>query len=185
MNNGPLDEAELEWLDDVLLKYGDDSAVLDISELDGMLTAILSAPTAVAQSVWLTALWGDTSPEWADAKEESRFTALAVQHSQDIAERLSQAPDQFEPLFGFREMDDQEYIVVEDWCFGYLRGVVLSEWPALPEALQADYAAITLHGNEENIPQIEQMTPEAYAQSQEAIRPAALALYQHWAAQRH
>lgn len=185
MTSGPLNETELEWLDDILLNYGNDTAVMDISELDGMLTALLSAPGDVPQSVWLNALWGDEQPTWASEEEANRFTALVVQHWHDIAERLSQAPDQFEPLFGYREMDGQEYIVVEDWCFGYLRGVQLSEWPALPEEIKADFAAIALHGNEENIPQIEQMTPDAYEQSQEAIRPAALALYHYWAAQRH
>ena len=41
----PLNENELEWLDDTLAKYAAEGAILDVSELDGLLTAILSAPT--------------------------------------------------------------------------------------------------------------------------------------------
>jgi hypothetical protein len=46
MNTGPLNENELEWLDDTLAKYAAEGAILDVSELDGLLTAILSAPTS-------------------------------------------------------------------------------------------------------------------------------------------
>lgn len=47
MNTGPLNENELEWLDDTLAKYAAEGAILDVSELDGLLTAILSAPTDI------------------------------------------------------------------------------------------------------------------------------------------
>ncbi|VEB85115.1 Uncharacterised protein [Citrobacter koseri] len=32
MKTGPLNESELEWLDDVLTKYNTDHAILDVSE---------------------------------------------------------------------------------------------------------------------------------------------------------
>lgn len=44
MKTGPLNESELEWLDDILSKYATEGAILDVSELDGLLTAILSGP---------------------------------------------------------------------------------------------------------------------------------------------
>ncbi len=47
MNTGPLNENELEWLDDTLAKYAAEGAILDVSELDGLLTAIsLRRPTS-------------------------------------------------------------------------------------------------------------------------------------------
>ena len=39
MNTGPLNENELEWLDETLAKYATEGAILDVSELDGLLTA--------------------------------------------------------------------------------------------------------------------------------------------------
>ena len=39
MNTGPLNENELEWLDDTLAKYAAEGAILDVSELDGLLTS--------------------------------------------------------------------------------------------------------------------------------------------------
>ena len=34
MKTGPLNESELEWLDDILTKYNTDHAILDVAELD-------------------------------------------------------------------------------------------------------------------------------------------------------
>ena len=179
MNQGPLNEEELEWLDDTLTKYGNDDSVLDVSELDGMLTAILSAPTMIALAQWQAAVWGGEKqlPHWKSAQEQQRFNDLASQHMNDIAERLCLAPDQFDPLFGYREVDGNDYTIVEEWCFGYMRGVALSDWTTLPEALQTVLEVISLHGEEANITKLEQMTEEEYETSQAAIGPAALELH--------
>ena len=186
MNQGPLTENELEWLDEVLLKYGNEDSVLDVSELDGLLTALLSGPTPVEPAQWLTALWGGEAnvPHWASEEEMTRFMDLTFQHMDDIAQRLSEAPDQFDPMFGYLEEGEDEYTVVEEWCAGYLRGVELGHWPSLPESQQPALAAIALHAQEAQSAQLEQMTPEAYAESQEAIQPAAMQLYDYWQQQR-
>lgn len=182
MNQGPLNEEELEWLDDTLTQYGNDDSVLDVSELDGMLTAILSAPETIHLSQWQTALWGGESqlPHWESEKEQQHFNNLACQHMSDIAERLCHAPDQFEPLFGVHEIDGKEYTIVEEWCFGYMRGVELSNWEALPEQLETVLETIALHGDEAHIAKLEQMTEQEYEASQAAIGPAALQLYRYW-----
>ena len=57
----PLTREELEWLGEVLLERIDDDAVtdgldegiLDVPELDGFLTAIVSGPVALVPSRWL------------------------------------------------------------------------------------------------------------------------------------
>ncbi|RPH25501.1 YecA family protein [Buttiauxella warmboldiae] len=186
MNQGPLNEEELEWLDDTLAQYGNDDSVLDVSELDGMLTAILSAPAQIETSVWQNALWGDETnlPHWESAQQQQRFTDLTTQHMNDIAERLRHAPDQFDPLFGLREIDGIEYTIVEEWCFGYLRGTALSASKTLPEQLQHAFEAIALHGDEANVAKLEQMTGQEYEASQQAIGPAALQLHQYGYEQR-
>ncbi len=182
MQQGPLTEEELEWLDDVLMKYGSDESVVDASELDGLFTAILSGPVLVEPQVWLPLIWGgeENDPEWESDEEFEQFMDLIAQHMNDIADRLNEYPDQFEPLFGLNTVDDQEFVVVEDWCCGYLKGVALGDWSSLPATLQPALAAIALHGEEENLSQLETLTPEAYEQSIEAIRPAAIALHAKW-----
>ena len=178
MKTGPLNESELEWLDDVLTKYNTDKAILDVSELDGLLTAVLSSPFEIEPEQWLVAIWGGAQyvPRWSSEKEMTRFMNLAFQHMADTADRLDEYPEQFEPLFGLREIDEHELTIVEEWCFGYMRGVALSDWSALPDSLKPALEAIALHGTEENFAVVEKMTPEAFEESVDAIRLAALDL---------
>lgn len=175
MNTGPLNENELEWLDDTLAKYAAEGAILDVSELDGLLTAILSAPTDIEPAQWLLAIWGgaDNVPRWANDRERDRFVNLTLQHMSDIAERLESYPDQFEPLFGTREAEGQELTIVEEWCFGYLRGVALSDWSTLPAELQPELDAIALHGSEEQFSALDNLTADEFIASIERITPAA------------
>ncbi len=151
MKTGPLNESEVEWLDDILSKYAVEGTIMDVAELDGLLTAILSGPTEIEPAQWLLAIWGgaDNVPRWANDRERDRFVNLTLQQMSDIAERLSDYPEQFEPMFGSREEEGQELTIVEEWCFGYMRGVGLSDWSALPAELQAELDVIALHGTEE------------------------------------
>lgn len=185
MKEGPLTEKELEWLEDMLEKHGNDDAIVDVAELDGLLTAVLSGPTMIEPSEWLIALWGGKNriPKWSNEREMNRFMELCFQHMNDIADRLAEFPEQFDPLFGVREMEGQEFTVVEEWCFGYMRGVALTDWSTLPDDLQPALDTIALHGKEENFERLEQLSPEEMEQSIEAIRPAALALHDYWIAQ--
>lgn len=184
MKTGPLNESELEWLDDILTKYNTDHAILDVAELDGLLTAVLSSPQEIEPEQWLVAVWGgaDYVPRWTSEKEMTRFMNLAFQHMADTAERLNEFPEQFEPLFGLREVDGSELTIVEEWCFGYMRGVALSDWSTLPDSLKPALEAIALHGTEENFERVEKMSPEAFEESVDAIRLAALDLHAYWMA---
>lgn len=185
MKEGPLTEKELQWLDEMLEKYGNDASIVDVAELDGLLTAVLSGPRSIEPSEWLVALWGGEKriPKWRNEREMNRFMDLCFQHMNDIADRLAEFPEQFDPLFGVRETEGQDFTVVEEWCFGYMRGVALSDWSSLPQDLQPALDAIALHGKEENFPQLEQLSPEEMEERFAAIRPAALALHDYWIAQ--
>ena len=79
-------------------------------------------------------------------------------------------------------MDGKSYTVVEEWCYGYMRGMALTDWSSLPEALKADLDIITLHGTEANAEQLDELTEDEYHASIERIKPAALRLYNYWVA---
>lgn len=181
MTQGPLNEDEIEWIDQVLVKYGTPDSVIDAAELDGLLTALLSTcENFELTKLWL-AIWGvDELPEWESDAERLRFEELVCQHQQDIAERLAFYPTQFEPMFGSDEVDNREIVLVEEWCYGYMRGVMLTDCVDLPEALRPALAVIALHGIEENVATINQMSPAAFLDSIDQIKPAVLSLYLHW-----
>ncbi|WP_139818054.1 UPF0149 family protein, partial [Salmonella enterica] len=88
-------------------------------------------------------------------------------------------------LFGLREVDGHELTIVEEWCFGYMRGVSLSDWSDLPDTLKPALEAIALHGTEENFALLDKMSPEAFDKSVDAIRIAALELHAWWMAHPH
>ena len=182
MRQGPLTEKELEWLDELLAKYSHDKSILDVSELDGMLTAILSSPSEIDPDEWLLALWGGAEhvPNWTNERELDRFMNLTFQHMNDIGERLFDYPEQFDPLFGEREVEGTSLTIVEERCYGYMCGVALRDWSTLPDTLKPALAAISLHGAEAQQAQLDEMDPEAFVDSFEAIRPAALALHEYW-----
>lgn len=182
MKTGPLTESELEWLDETIAKYASDASIIDVSELDGMLTAILSSPLEIEPAEWMFAVWGgaDHVPHWATDRERDRFVNLTLQHMSDIADRLNDYPDQFEPLFGTRDEEGQELTIVEEWCYGYLRGVRLSDWSGLPQEQQTALGCIALHGDEEKSAALEGFSADQYLESVDKIRPAALALFDYW-----
>ena len=181
MSHGPLSEDEIEWIDEILAKYGSEDAVIDAAELDGLLTALLSMGTKIEPAAEWLMIWGSSgAPQWESEAERQRFEDLVTQHQQDIAERLEHYPEQFEPLFGSDEADNREIVLVEEWCYGYMRGVMSAELSELPPSVRSAFAAIALHGTEEHVATLNQMSPEAFIDSIDQIKPAALALYHHW-----
>jgi uncharacterized protein len=131
----PLTNDQLDWLGEILLNRIDDHAVtegldegvIDIPELDGFLTAIVSGPVVLVPSRWLPALWGDFEPIWNSVDEHQRFMSLLIQHSNNIAGMLMEDPADFEPLFEERRVKDRWVTIVDEWCEGYVRAVRLAE----------------------------------------------------------
>jgi uncharacterized protein len=131
----PLTSEQLDWLAEALLNRIDDGAVtedldegvLDLSEMDGFFTAIVSGPVALGPSRWLPALYGDFEPIWNNVHEHQKFMALLIQHSNNIARMLMEDPAGFEPLFEERRVEDRWFTIVDDWCEGYVRAVRLAE----------------------------------------------------------
>lgn len=187
MNDNPLNNAELAFLDEMLLKYGNDEGVLDSSELDGLLTAVISGPAPLLPSQWFPALWGGegNEPAWESESELRRFTGLVFRHMNHVATLLLEYPQDYRALFLSSATDSGAACIAEEWCFGYMRGIALAPWPALPPALAPQLEAIALHGTEAGFDLLEAMTPEQQQSSVALIEPAVRALHAHWLSQRH
>ncbi len=129
-----LSEMEIEQLDQFLLdridEYADtegkDEGVIDISELDGLFTAIVSGSVIIPPSQWLPAVWGDFEPLWKSEKEFEDICSLLMRHMNGIAATLMEHPEDYEPLFLAREVEGMTYTIVDEWCEGYFRGMSLS-----------------------------------------------------------
>lgn len=132
----PLSEEEFEYLDDFLLERIDDDTdtqdkdegVLEISELDGLFTAIVSGPVMIPPSVWIPEVWGDFEPDWESDKEFEQVFTLMMRHMNGIVSTLIEQPEIFEPVFLTGGQNDS--MIVDEWCEGYARGIALAanEW---------------------------------------------------------
>ena len=168
----PLTDTEYERLDRFLLDRIDEDAdtldrdegVLDISELDGLFTAVVSGPVSVAPSQWLPLVWGEFEPVWESENDFQEIFSLMVRHMNSIAQILMEAPEQFEPAFLEREVDGKTYTIVDEWCEGYSRGVELNQaqWdqggleinvllvPILAFTSKTDFSGHDLDGDEKD-----------------------------------
>lgn len=103
-----------------------DEGVLDISELDGFLTAIVCSPKSLLPADWMPVLWGDFERQWASLDASERMITMVLRHLNAIVATLNDAPADFEPIV--LEVEEEGALVtsVEEWCLGFMKGVSLS-----------------------------------------------------------
>ncbi len=190
----PLTDSELEQLEQFLLnRYDDDNdyldqdeGVIEISELDGFFTAIVSGPSTILPSTWLPALWGDVEPEWQSEKEFEAIFTLLMRHMNSIANHLINEPETFEPLFLQREVEGEIYTIVDEWCEGYMRGVVLSaeDWMLDSMEMGILLAPIKAFQGDQATKTHEDFDHKGIVNLQNAITPNIREIHAYWLARR-
>lgn len=137
-----LSDEELQALDEQLTGLARDGA-MNIEALDGYLTALLLAPTPVAQlrgADWLPAVWGGDDPGGASAeapfasgRQKKRVIVGVLRHLHDLDVALHRQPETWEPVFSVAQDGDEELADAEDWCIGFLQATTLDleGWGAL------------------------------------------------------
>lgn len=189
----PLTDEELNRLDDFLLDRVDedeyvegmDEGILDISALDGFMTAIVSGPNMVPPSQWLPAVWGNFEPVWESDQQFEEIMTLMMRHMNGIAGMLMDAPDDFDPIFMQHEVDGKVYSIVDEWCEGYLRGMALDirAWKEAEEIKEL-LGILLLFASESGWEELKQMTDEEVEKCQDMIAPAVRSIHAYWLAQR-
>jgi uncharacterized protein len=185
MSTDALNDEELDYLDELLQSYGNDNSILDVNELDGFMTALVLSPKDVPMTVWYPAIWGgeQAEPELDSEDEADQVEELLTRMHDSLQEQLTEAPDEFSALFYEGEFEGRTITVVEEWCFGFMRGVALARWPSLSASQAALLDAIALHGDEKNFPRLQQMSLDEHQTSIQAIEPAVRGLYAGFHAQ--
>lgn len=127
----PLSDPEYDELESFLLSLEIEEAVLNMSEFDGLVTAIVSGPELILPSDWLPVVLGreDSSPAIQNPEDFSRLTSLMMRHLNTTAATLLEEPQSFEPWFMENSVDGTNFLVVDDWCIGYMKGVMLRPEP--------------------------------------------------------
>lgn len=190
----PLDDEELDRLDDFLLdrlddetsdeiaRAGGDEGILNVSELDGFLTAIVSGPNAIPPSTWLGAIWGAEEPVWESMEELQEIFGLIARHQNSIADFLLHDRQLYEPMFSERVTHGKAHLIVDEWCYGYMRGIELDAeaWAAGGSETEKLLQPIRLYGTEAGWREVDTMSDEDQARARNAIPQSVRALYAYW-----
>lgn len=186
--NQALSEAELAELEDFLESDFVPLETMDLSMLDGYLTAIAVGPELVLASRWLPRVWGDTEqPEFSSLEHANHILGLLVRYHNQIVLSLRDAPESFSPLFDEYEDEDSEAVIsAEGWCAGFSLGVHLAAeaWEPLFEDEQASQllTPIIAFSMEEATKELRE-APDAAAMEAALITmlpSAVLGIYDYW-----
>lgn len=176
---------DFEVMNGMLVRYGNELSIQDVSELDGFLTAIIMGPQEVTPTVWLPAIWGgmQNMPQWEDQAKSESFMQLCIRMQSEVTTMFANNPKEYAALFGAAEIDEQEVNIVDKWCSGFMRGVTLGSWAELPEDIQPWLNIIALNGLIENQAVLSAMNEHDYQRTIQNIEPAVRALYFYWQSQ--
>lgn len=180
----PLAPADFDLIEETLLKYGDDHSVLNLAELDGYFCALVSSPTQVDIAEWFPAIWGGQNPQWESAEEAKQFLELCVRHMNSRAAQLATDAEGFQARFDDTEHQGQTLTLAEEWCFGYIRGAAIGNWPELPVEQAAQLEKISWCAEQDNFELPADLDVQAHQQRVSEIEPAARALHDYWLAKR-
>ena len=96
-----------------------------VRRLSFLLTAIVCVPKTIMPSEWMRRVWdvesGEDAPEFKDQAQAQRILGLLMRHINDIARRLHQAPDQYEPLLMENPNDRDPVPILDEWCSGFMK----------------------------------------------------------------
>jgi uncharacterized protein len=185
--NTPLNEAEFEELDEFLLSLEHDDAILDTSEFDGFVTAVVSGPETIMPSTWLPVVWGgeDSAPEWTSVEEYQRIFGLMIRHLNTTSAALMQDPAEFEPCFMESTLEGVTHWIVDEWCHGYMKGAGLfSSLQATGPDMQDLVAPIRQFADPAGWDSLEGLSHAEVRRLQERIAPAARAIHRYWIVRR-
>lgn len=184
----PLSETEFDELDHFLLHLESEDSALDLSELDGFFTAIVSGPDIIPPSEWLEVVWGggEQAPVWKSEEQCERIIALMMRHMNTIASILMEMPEDFQALFLEREVEGKIYTIVDEWCHGFMKGVALrsSYWDEMPSAIEDFLAPMLMFSTEAGYLELEKMSEEEVDFWQRQIEPAVRRIHGYWLTQR-
>ena len=190
----PLSHQEIEQLDHFLLdRIPEDDVteemeegIIDLTSLDGFFTAIVSGPDMILPSQWLPQVWGDFEPEWQTTNQFDQIYSLMIRHMNNIAHLLINQPANFEPLFPERKVEGKTYLVVDDWCFGYMMGVELlvKRWELETLNIKLLIAPIQAYGTEAGWEFLDTLEERALENIRREITPNVREIHAFWLARR-
>ena len=137
--NTDLTNKEFEEIEQFLNHDSGLDTPMTMSEIDGLLTAVLIGPVFPPPSQWIPLVWGDEEgPEFSSQEQAQRIMGLLMQHMNSLSGQFQDAPDEFEPMLQrVLDEDGKPVTVADHWCIGFMAGVNLDTdaWQEVEELL--------------------------------------------------
>ncbi|MDR3412632.1 MAG: UPF0149 family protein [Formivibrio sp.] len=142
--NEPMTEAQLDELAQLLDSDLTPEDCMDLSMLQGYLTAVLVGPEVADPEQWLVSIWGEGADavHFSAKAEAARLVELVVMLYNDIDQQLQSAPDEFEPILYLDE--ESELQIARPWCMGFMYGAALNEAQWQPLLDDEEYGSALL-----------------------------------------
>lgn len=147
-----LDDAEIDLLDELLISEEFPEASMDVSMMDGFMTALASGPNVMMPSDMLRWIWdadnGEDSPAFATTADAQKIIGLIMRHWNGVNATLNEVPDQFEPMIPESDFEGRAVPVLDEWCLGYVKGMLLDQasWAPLMAQHPDWFTVILLYG---------------------------------------
>lgn len=183
----PLSDDEYEDLNEFLMSDATGEESMDISMLDGFLTAIVSGPKMIPPSQWLPLVWGKTTMRWKTPAQAEYYMSMIMRQMNTIIDVLQNDPEEFVALTYTREHEGQTIDIIDDWCSGYVMGMNLDKtaWEALLNAEDERHllTTILLYGTEVGAQQQldDPSLAEKHSEFVELLNKSIPAIYEYWA----
>jgi len=112
---------------DKILRGSGHSDAIGISAIDGLIAALVAAPSFVHPDEWVPLVFGGHQPPLDENIPELRVVKTILNRYNEVSDILANRPQAYRPIF---MVDDDGSIVVRDWAVGFALGIGLraKEW---------------------------------------------------------
>ena len=115
--------------------------------------------------------------------EANRFTGLVMSYYNKIVRAFEFAPDQFQPTFYEREIDGETIFIVDEWCWGFIKGLRLDTagWKPLKRERPELLKPLELFGTSAGFRELDARgADKMHALWSPRIEPAVRDIYAFW-----
>jgi yecA family protein len=113
-------------LDEILRGTGHTGAI-GMSAIDGLIAALVAAPSFVHPDEWIPLIFGGRQPPLHEGSPELRVVKTIFNRYNEVSETLADQPQAYRPIF---MIGNDGSIVARDWAVGFMLGIGLrsEEW---------------------------------------------------------
>ena len=113
-------------LDEILRGTGRTGAI-GMSAIDGLIAALVAAPSFVHPDEWIPLIFGRRPPPLDENSPERRAVKTIFNRYNEVSETLADRPQAYRPIF---MTDPDGRIIAHDWAVGFVLGIGLrpTEW---------------------------------------------------------